>query len=123
MSYADTISLVAGDTAPPITYTLRDSNTAAPGQTLDPDNPATWAPINLTGATVRFYVRAIGSAVLKDTVVGTLITPASGVVALIWNPTTLDTPGQYEVETEITFADNSVQTVYQLTRLKVRADF
>lgn len=122
MSYAETISLVRGDTAPPLTMTLRDSNTAAPGETLDPDDPTTWAPIDLTGATVLFKVRAIGSTTLKETLTGVITDPTGGVVSLVWEPTTLDTAGQFEVETEITFGDSTVQTVYDLVRLKVRAD-
>lgn len=123
MSYAETISLVRGDTAPPLSMTLRDSNAAASGQTLDPDNPLTWAPINLTGATVLFKVRAIGSSVIKETLSGVVTDAPNGKVSMVWEPTTLDTEGQFEVETEITFGDSTVQTVYDLVRLKVRADF
>ena len=57
MAYSDTLKLVAGDTLPELTFTLRDSNTAASGQTLDPNNSATWAPIDVTGATVRLRLR------------------------------------------------------------------
>ena len=36
MAYSETIKLVKGDTLPELTITLKDSNTAASGQTLDP---------------------------------------------------------------------------------------
>ena len=48
MAYSDTIKLVVGDTLPELTFTLKDSNTAAAGQTLDVENDTTWAPINLS---------------------------------------------------------------------------
>ena len=47
MAYSDTLNLVTGDTLPELTFTLRDSNAAASGQTLDPNNSATWAPIDV----------------------------------------------------------------------------
>lgn len=123
MSYSATISLVANDTAPPITMTLRDSNTAAPGQTLDPENELTWAPIDLTGATVLFKIRATGATVIKETLAGTLTDPVNGEVVLVWSPTALDTAGVFEVEVEVTYPDTTVQTVVELIRLKIREDF
>ena len=48
MAYSETIKLVTGDTEPMLTITLRDANTAAPGQTLDENDSNTWAPIDLT---------------------------------------------------------------------------
>ena len=35
MAYSDTIKLVVGDNLPELTFTLKDSNTAASGQALD----------------------------------------------------------------------------------------
>ena len=36
MAYSANLKLVVGDTLPELTITLKDSNTAASGQTLDP---------------------------------------------------------------------------------------
>ena len=47
MAYYETINLVARDTKPEVNLTLKDSNTAAAGLTLDPDDSSTWAPIDL----------------------------------------------------------------------------
>ena len=49
MAYASTIKLVVGDTLPELNFTLKDSNTAASGKTLDPEDSTTWAPIDVTG--------------------------------------------------------------------------
>jgi hypothetical protein len=39
-------------------------------------------------------------------------------------PTSLDgAPGDYEGEIEITFADSTIQTVYDLLKFKLRQDF
>ena len=53
MAYLQTVKMVTGDTLPEVTVNLKDSNTAAAGQTLDQNNSDTWAPIALSGATVR----------------------------------------------------------------------
>ena len=42
MGYSTTIKLVTGDNLPQLTFTLKDSNTAAAGQTLDPNDATTW---------------------------------------------------------------------------------
>ena len=67
MAYYETINLVAGDDKPEINFTLRDSNTAAAGATLDEDDATTWAPIDLTAQTVRVYFRALGGDTVLDT--------------------------------------------------------
>ena len=38
MAYSSTIKLVVGDTLPELNFTLKDSNTAAAGKTLDADD-------------------------------------------------------------------------------------
>ena len=52
MAYYDTINIVANDTKPEINLVLKDSNTAAAGLTLDPDDSTTWAVIDITDPTV-----------------------------------------------------------------------
>jgi hypothetical protein len=123
MAYSTTIPLVEGDTLPILYMNLKDSNEAAVGQTLDSTNPATWAPIDLTGCTVRLKVRAVGSTELKATIVGSVTDAVNGRVAFQWTTSALDTAGTYEAEVEVTDATNNVQTVFDLIKLKVRADF
>lgn len=121
--YSDTIFLVAGDNLPFITFALKDSNTAASGAVLDPNDPTTWAPIDVTGATVRLRLRLQGSSTIHATLTCVLVDPDDGVVATDFPDGVLSAAGTYEGEIEITFGDDSVQTVYELVRFKVRAEF
>lgn len=123
MAYSDTLKLVAGDTLPELTLTLRDSNAAAAGQTLDANNSATWAPIDVTGATVRLRLRELGSTTVKSTLTCTITNGTGGKVATDFPTGTLDSAGTFEGEIEITFAAGGIQTVYDLLKLQVRSDF
>lgn len=123
MAYSDTLNLVAGDTLPELTFTLKDSNTAASGSTLDPNNSATWAPIDVTGATVRLRIRELGSTTVKSTLNCTVSDGTGGKVITDFPAGTLDAAGTFEGEIEITFASGGIQTVYDLVKLKVRGDF
>jgi len=123
MAYSDTLKLVAGDTLPELTLTLRDSNAAAAGQTLDANNSATWAPIDVTGATVRLRLRELGSTTVKSTLTCSITNGTGGKVATDFPTGTLDAAGTFEGEIEITFASGGVQTVYDLLKLQVRSDF
>lgn len=123
MAYSDTLNLVVGDTLPELTLTLRDSNTAADGQTLDPNNSATWVPIDVTGATVRLRLRELGSTEVKSTLTCSITNGTAGKVATDFPTGTLDRAGTFEGELEITFASGGIQTVYDLLKLKVRGDF
>ncbi len=124
MAYLTTIDLVQNDQLPELTVTLKDSNQAAAGQTLDPDDPATFAAIDLTNGSVRMRVRAVGSTTLIDTLVGTIVAPATnGTVTFIFSSSTLDTTGVLEGEIEITDSASRTQTVVDLIKFKVRAQF
>jgi hypothetical protein len=123
MAYSETLNLVAGDTLPELTFTLKNSHEAAAGKVLDPEDSTTWAAINVTGATVKLRLREIGSTTVKSTLTCTLTTPAAGEVSTNFPAGTLDTAGTFEGEIEITFSSGGIQTVYDLIRLKVRSDF
>ena len=124
MAYLTTIDLVQNDQLPELTVTLKDSNQAAAGQTLDPDDPATFAAIDLTNGSVRMRDRAVGSTTLIDTLVGTIVAPATnGTVTFIFSSSTLDTTGVLEGEIEITDSASRTQTVVDLIKFKVRAQF
>lgn len=123
MAYSETINLVKDDTLPLLYFTLKDSNLAAIGSTLDPDDPDTWRPIDLTNCTVLLKVRAVGSDTVKSTVTCTLDDAPNGKVFAQFDATVLDTAGTFEGEIEITKSNGGIQTVYDLVRLKVRSDF
>jgi hypothetical protein len=123
MAYSETINLVQGDTLPQLKITLRDQNTPAPGKTLDPEDPTTWMPLNLSGATVRMKIREVGDTALKDTITGIVLVAADGIAAFVFNPATLDTAGVYEAEVEYQSQTGAIQTVYDLIKLQVREQF
>lgn len=125
MAYYETIPLVAGDDLPELQFTLRDSNAAASGKTLDPADPTTWAPIDLTGQTVRVRFRALGGDTVLDTLICGKQAPYSdGQCFMQWNPTTLDVAaGTYEGEIELENADGKKQTIFDKLKFKVRDDF
>ncbi len=124
MAFYPTINLVAGDDKPEINLTLRDSNVAAAGLTLDPADETTWNPIDLSDPTVRVKFRLLGATVILDTLTCVVVTAAAGTCYMPWNPTTLDVAaGFYEGEIEITYTDGTVMTVFDRLKFKVRAQF
>tara|TARA_B110000259_G_scaffold184949_1_gene233022 strand:+ start:1118 stop:1492 length:375 start_codon:yes stop_codon:yes gene_type:complete len=123
MAYSDTLKLVTGDTLPELTFTLKDSNTAAAGFTLDESDSNTWQTIDVTGATVKLRLRELGSTTLKATLTCVVTDGAAGKVATDFPAGTLDTAGTFEGELELTFSNGGVQTVNDLIKFKVRSDF
>jgi hypothetical protein len=123
MAYSDTLNLVTGDTLPELTFTLKESNTAASGLTLDQNNSATWEPINVTGATVKLRLRELGSTSVKSTLTCSVTNGSAGKVATDFPTGTLDTAGTFEGELELTFPNGGIQTVNDLIKFKVRSDF
>lgn len=107
---ADKIKLVQGDTKPALVVTLTDETTGL--------------PINVTGATPRLKFRKAGATTLTETLTGSVTDGAAGQIVFHWSDTALaGEAGDYEGEVEITFADNSVQTVYDVLKFKLREDF
>lgn len=123
MAYSDTIKLVVGDTLPELTFTLKDSNTAASGQTLDAENDATWAPINLSNGTVKFRIREVGQTTVLKTITASITDATGGECALIFPTGTWTAAGTYEGELEFTKSNGQIQTVQDLVKFKVRDDF
>lgn len=123
MAYSETIKLVKGDTLPELTITLKDSNTAASGQTLDPEDSDTFAPINITGGTVRVRVREIGETTILKTITASITDASGGKVAMLFPSDTFPAAGVYEAEVEFTKSDGNIQTVNDLIKLSVRDDF
>jgi hypothetical protein len=123
MAYSETIKLVKGDTLPELTITLKDSNTAASGQTLDQEDPSTFAPIDITGGTVRVRIRQIGSTTILKTIVATITDASAGKVSMLFPADTLEDAGFFEAEVEYTTSGGNIQTVNDLIKLSVRDDF
>lgn len=123
MAYSQTINLVTGDTLPELTFTLKDSQSAASGKTLDANDSSTWAPIDVTGGAVRLRLRELGSTAVKSTLTCAITDGSAGKVATDFPTGTLDSAGTFEGEIEITFSGGGIQTVYDLIKFKVRSDF
>lgn len=123
MAYSDTLNYVVGDTLPELTFSLKDANTAASGQTLDAEDSSTWAPIDITGATVKLRVRAAGETTINSVITTTITSGIGGTCATDFPTTAFPSAGVYEGELEITFASGGTQTVDDLIKFKVRDDF
>jgi len=123
MAYSDTIKFVVGDTLPSLETTLKDSNTAASGQTLDTENSDTWAAIDLTGGSVKLRIREVGQTTLIKTITGTIASAANGKVNFAIPSGTWTTAGTFEGEIEYTTSGGGIHTVQDLIKFKVRDDF
>lgn len=122
--YSQTIKLVRGDTGGELTLILKDSNKAAEGATLNPTDPDTWAPLDLTDATVVLKLRPEGSSTVKATVPMYRVAPhTSGELFLQWPAEALDTAGMFSAEVEVTYASGQVLTIYKELRFQVREDY
>ena len=109
---AEKIRLVRNDTKPRLVVALTDTTTGD--------------PINITGAIVRLKFRAAGASVLQSTLTGAVTDGLAGLVVFDWSddPASLSgEPGDYEGEIEITFADSTIQTIYDVLKFKLRQDF
>ena len=123
MAYASTIKLVVGDTLPELNFTLKDSNAAATGKTLDAEDSATWAPIEITGGTVKLRIREVGETTVLSTITMTITGASSGECKTIFPSGTWTASGTYEGEIEFTKSNGGVQTVHDLVKFVVRDDF
>jgi hypothetical protein len=107
---SDIIKLVQGDTLPTITVTLTDEFTGT--------------AVNLTGATVIVKFRAANTATVLASLACTLVGAAAGIFSFAFPAPTLDVePGLYEGEIQVTFAGGEIQSVYDVLKFRVRADF
>jgi BppU N-terminal domain len=107
---SEKIKLVQGDTRPQIRVALTDDTTGL--------------PVDITGATVVLKFRAAGDSVVLSTLSGTVTEGINGAVVFSWPEGALDVDsGDYEGEIEVTFADTTIQTVYETLKFKVREQF
>ena len=124
MAYSTTLNLVVGDTFPELTFTLKDSNTAASGKTLDEEDSSTWAPISIASGSVRLRTREVGSSTVLSTITCTIVGDGTaGQCTLIWPSGTWTAAGTFEGEIEFTNSNSYVQTVNDLIKFIVRDDF
>ena len=107
---AEKIRLVQGDTRPIIRLTLKHSD----GSALD-----------VGDATVRLHFRAAGAESVLATIPCTYETDGSdGSVLLQFPAGTLNVePGQYEGEVEVDYGGGERQTVYEILKFQLRAQF
>ena len=119
-SYSQTIKLVQGDSKPNLVVTVADSSAARSGAILDSEDPSTWAPIDISGASVSMFVREVGGSSLKATLNGTISDGPNGVVVFTYTTSTWDAVGVFEGEVQITFSDGGIQTVQKFIKFIVR---
>jgi hypothetical protein len=96
MTTRDTFFLKRGDTGP-----------ALQRQCLDEAGD----PLNITGATVRFSMRARGGDVVVNRAAASIVDAATGIVRYAWQAADTDEAGAFDAEFEITYLDGSVETV------------
>lgn len=104
------IRLVQGDTGPYISFTLKY-----------PDG----TPVDTQGSTVRVHFRPEGEEITPTTLACTPVTDGSdGAYQFNFPGSALDVmPGAYEGEIEIIFDAQNRQTVYDVLKFNVRAQF
>lgn len=90
-----TFYIKQNDTSPAMLASLQDANSAA---------------IDITGATVRFHMRLIGSTDVKIDASAVILNQLNGQVRYDWDASDTDTFGAYHAEFEVTFSDGSIET-------------
>ncbi len=83
------------DTAPQMQVQLKDSG---------------GVPVDITGATVKFIMKASAGSTPKVNATADIITAASGIVGYTPLATDTDTAGDYSVEWEVTYSSGTKQT-------------
>lgn len=89
------VVMKTGDTAVVLTSTLRDGAGVV---------------VNLTGASVKWNMRKVGSRLLKVSAAGTVVTPLGGVVSYTWVTADVNEPGMFHGEWEVTFASGAKES-------------
>lgn len=66
-------------------------------------------PVDLTGASVRFHMKAVGGAIKVDAAM-TVVDQDNGIVQYDWEAGDTDTVDTYAVEFEVTYSDGAIET-------------
>jgi len=101
------VKIVQNDTRPPLEFTLTQDG----------------APVDLTGCTVKFYMKDATTGSVKINGVACTITDATkGKCRYSWTGTVTNTVATYLGEVEVTFPDGKIQTGYKQMSIIVRDD-
>ena len=104
------VLLVKDDTSPQLQVTVTREDTGA--------------AVTLASATTRLKFRAAETTTILATLTGAAGDLANGVVVFTFGSGDLNqSAGAYEGEIEVTFADGSVETVFEVVNFTLRADF
>jgi len=101
------IKIVRNDTRPPLEFTLTQDG----------------APVDLTGCTVKFYMKDATTGSVKINGVACTITDATkGKCRYSWTSSDTNTSATYLGEVEVTFPDGKIQTGYKQMSIIMRTD-
>ena len=92
------------DTMPRRVYALKHNGTA----------------VDLTGATVKFIMRAQGSSSTKVNASATVSDQTNGLVYYAWSSSDTDTTGEYEAEFQVTYSDSTVETFPNSGNIRIK---
>lgn len=88
-------------------FNIKQNDTSPSLQAILKD--ASGTVIILTGASVRFHMKALDGTVKVDAAM-TVTDNLNGVVQYDWQTGDTDTVGSYSVEFEVTYLDNTIET-------------
>lgn len=90
-----TFYIKQNDTSPAMLATLQDASGSA---------------VNITGGSVRFHMRPVGSTTAKVSTTATIVTASTGSVRYSWASGDTDTVGAYQAEFQVTYSDGKIET-------------
>lgn len=127
-SHTKTTYLVRRDNLPTINFVLRDNERPALGAYLDPQDPSTWRPVDLTGKSLTgwFKEMCVNGKILFGIPVLRHDPFSEGRCTLLGSPSVLMDipPGWYELEVEMHTCNTSYkQTVWKRFKFCIREDF
>lgn len=126
---AEKIKLVQGDTRPQLVFSITDETTGTPVDfsTAGTSAQMKFRPVGATEVKATMPCGKLSGIVREDGSIDYTapydVPGAGGRLYMNWSATALDTEGEFEGEIEITFSDNTVQTVYDAIKFKIRKQF
>jgi len=101
------IKIVQNDTRPPLDFNLTQDG----------------APVDLTGCTVKFYMKdAVSGSVKINGATCSIVDAPKGICRYVWTGSDTNTIGTYLGEVEVTFSDGKIQTGYKQLSIIIRDD-